>query len=409
MASGAPATLRVPLAQQPRLLKMKEMFISKFGSAPKFYVRAPGRVNLIGEHIDYCGYAVLPMAVEQDILIMVEPVKTQVIQLANTNPLYLDFSTSVNNIQINQTKPLWHNYFLCGLKGIQVELAEICTKSERYIGTEGGGMDQSISFLAEEGTAKLIEFNPLRATDVKLPSGAAFVIANSCVEMNKAATSHYNIRVMECRLATKLLSKSKGLAWKKMLKLQDVQVELGFSLEEMLTIVEEVFHPEPYSIQEICKCLGISLEELRTQILSQNTQDVTTFKLYQRAKHVYSEAARVLEFKKICSEAPANAIQLLGELMNQSHISCRDMYECSCPELDQLVDICLQFGAIGSRLTGAGWGGCTVSMVPTDKLTSFLKNVKQAYYRTDDQRLALENNSLFATKPGGGALVLLEA
>lgn len=58
-----------------------------------------------------------------------------------------------------------------------------------------------------------------------------------------------------------------------MLKLQDVQVELGFSLEEMLTIVEEVFHPEPYSIQEICKCLGISLEELRTQILSQNTQD----------------------------------------------------------------------------------------------------------------------------------------
>lgn len=68
---------------------------------------------------------------------------------------------------------------------------------------------------------------------------------------------------------------------------------------------------------------------------------VSTFKLYQRAKHVYSEAARVLEFKKICSEAPANALQLLGELMKQSHISCREMYECSCPELDRLVDICL--------------------------------------------------------------------
>lgn len=56
---------------------------------------------------------------------------------------------------------------------------------------------------------------------------------------------------------------------------------------------------------------------------------------------MYSEAARVLEFKKICNEAPANAIQLLGELMNQSYISCREMYECSCPELDRLVDICL--------------------------------------------------------------------
>ncbi|XP_074773228.1 N-acetylgalactosamine kinase isoform X5 [Athene noctua] len=292
---------------------------------------------------------------------------------------------------------------------VLVELAEICTKSERYIGTEGGGMDQSISFLAEEGTAKLIEFSPLRATDVRLPSGAAFVIANSCVEMNKAATSHYNIRVMECRLATKLLSKSKGLDWKKMVRLHDVQTKLGVSLEEMLTIVKEVLHPEPYSTEEICKCLGISLEELRSQILSQNTQDVSTFKLYQRATHVYSEAARVLEFKKICNEAPANAIQLLGELMNQSYISCREMYECSCPELDRLVDICLQFGAIGSRLTGAGWGGCTVSMVPTDKLNTFLKNVKKAYYQTDVQRLALENNSLFATKPGRGALVFVEA
>ncbi|KAM8804534.1 N-acetylgalactosamine kinase isoform 1-T2 [Eudromia elegans] len=398
------------------------------------------------------------MAIEQDILIAVEPVKTQVVHLANTNPSYHDFSTSAKNIEINKTKPLWHNYFLCGLKGIQehfglnnptgmnclldgtippssglssssalvccaglvtlrangktlskVELAEICTKSERYIGTEGGGMDQSISLLAEEGTAKLIEFSPLRATDVRLPSGAAFVIANSCVEMNKAATSYYNIRVVECRLATKLISKSKGLDWKKMLKLQDVQVRLGVSLEEMLTIVEEVFHPEPYSTEEICKCLGISQEELRTQILSQNTQDVSTFKLYQRAKHVYSEAARVLEFKKICDEAPANAIQLLGELMNQSYISCKEMYECSCPELDRLVDICLQYGAIGSRLTGAGWGGCTVSMVPTDKLDNFLKNVEKAYYQPNIQKLALEHNSLFATKPGRGALVFVEA
>ncbi|KAJ7396091.1 N-acetylgalactosamine kinase [Pitangus sulphuratus] len=469
MAGDGPAALPVQLVEQPRMQKLKEMFISKYGSAPKFYARAPGRVNLIGEHIDYCGYAVLPMAIEQDILIAAEPAQTQVVQLANTSSSYLDFSTSVNNIQINKTKPQWHSYFLCGLKGIQehfglnnptgmnclldgtvppssglssssalvccaglvtlrangktlskVELAEICTKSERYIGTEGGGMDQAISFLAEEGTAKLIEFNPLKATDVRLPSGAAFVIANSCVEMNKAATSHFNIRVMECRLATKnqtppsapsagpeLLLRlmevqgscpyiedySKGLDWKKMLKLHDVQTELGVSLEEMLTIVEEVLHPEPYSREEICKCLGISLEELCSQILSQNIQDVSTFKLYQRAKHVYSEAARVLEFQKICSKAPANALQLLGELMNQSHISCREMYECSCPELDRLVDICLQFGAIGSRLTGAGWGGCTVSMVPTDKLSTFLKDVKKAYYQTDGQRLETRQNT----------------
>ncbi|XP_051653205.1 N-acetylgalactosamine kinase isoform X3 [Manacus candei] len=425
MAGDGPAALPVQLVEQPRLQKLKEMFISKYGSAPKFYARAPGRVNLIGEHIDYCGYAVLPMAIEQDILIAAEPVQTQVVQLANTNSSYLDFSTSVNNIQINKTKPQWHNYFLCGLKGIQEHFGLNNPTGMNCLldGTipPSSGLSSSSALVCCAGLvtlrangktlskAKLIEFNPLRATDVRLPSGAAFVIANSCVEMNKAATSHYNIRVMECRLATKLLSKSKGLDWKKMLRLHDVQTKLGVSLEEMLTIVEEVLHPEPYSTEEICKCLGISLEELHSQILSQNIQDVSTFKLYQRAKHVYSEAARVLEFQKICSKAPANALQLLGELMNQSHISCREMYECSCPELDRLVDICLQFGAIGSRLTGAGWGGCTVSMVPTDKLSMFLKNVKKSYYQTDGQRLAGENNSLFATKPGRGALVFVEA
>ncbi|XP_070619340.1 N-acetylgalactosamine kinase isoform X2 [Erythrolamprus reginae] len=460
MAAGEPPTLSVQLVEEPRLLKLKNMFISKFKTTPKFYVRAPGRVNLIGEHIDYCGYAVLPMAIDQDILIAAEPLNTPNLHLANTDSTYVHFSTDANDIQIKPGKPLWHNYFLCGFKGVQdhfslknpsgmnclvqgtippssglssssalvccaalatlvangktltkMELADLCSKSERYIGTEGGGMDQSICFLAEKGTAKLIEFNPLKATDVKLPGGAVFVIANSCVEMNKAATSHFNIRVMECRLATKLLAKSRGLDWKAVAKLQDVQTKLKLSLEEMLAVVEEALHPEPYNLEEIGGNLGISPTELRTQILSQNTQDVTTFKLYQRAKHVFSEAARVLEFKKICAEAPDDAIALLGDLMNRSHASCRDLYECSCPELDQLVDICRQFGAVGSRLTGAGWGGCAVSMVPVDKLEKFLANVKEAYYRNDGQRLALEEgeNSLFATNPGRGAVIVLEA
>lgn len=452
-----PPTVRVPGPDSARLLLLKEKFTLKYGCEPSFYARAPGRVNLIGEHIDYCGYAVLPMAIEQDILAAVKPTNSEVVALSNTNPLYLDFSTSVNNIQIDKTKPLWHNYFLCGLKGIQdhfklgsptgimcmldgtippssglssssalvccaglvtltangltlskVELAETCTRCERYIGTEGGGMDQSISFLAENGTAKLIEFSPLRATDVKLPAGAVFVIANSCVEMNKAATSHFNIRVMECRLATKILAKSKGLAWKELMKLGDLQISLGLSLEDILAIVEEVLHPNPYTCEEICAFLGITLEELRTTILSQNTQDVTTFKLYQRAKHVYSEAARVIAFKAVCDDPPANAVQLLGDLMNRSHASCRDMYECSCPELDQLVDICLKSGAIGSRLTGAGWGGCTVSMVPAEKLNHFLSSVKDDFYKSNSKRLALMEKSIFATKPGNGAMVLKE-
>uniref|UniRef100_A0A3Q3JCG1 Galactokinase 2 n=2 Tax=Monopterus albus TaxID=43700 RepID=A0A3Q3JCG1_MONAL len=436
----------------------KNTFEAKYGVSPLFYACAPGRVNLIGEHIDYCGYSVLPMAIEQNILAAVSVNNSGTIQLANTNPQYKDFTVSCSeDIAIDRDNPKWHYYFLCGVKGIQekfgiahlagmscvvdgtippssglssssalvccaglltmeanqktlskVELAEICAKCERYIGTEGGGMDQSISFLAERGTAKLIEFQPLRTTDVKLPDGAVFVISNCCVEMNKAASSHFNIRVVECRIATKMLAQVRGLDSNRLMKLAQVQLEMKASLEAMLALVDKVLHPEPYSREEICKVLGITSEQFSTELLSANTQHVTHFKLHQRAKHVYGEAARVLQFKTVCDSEPAESLQLLGDLMNQSHASCRDLYECSCPELDQLVAICLKSGAVGSRLTGAGWGGCAFSMVPSEKVESFLQAVREAYYLPDPRRAAMEKQSLFLSKPGGGAAVFLD-
>lgn len=88
------------------------------------------------------------------------------------------------------------------------ELASLCAKCERYIGVQGGGMDQAICLLAEQNCAKLIEFEPkLTATTIKLPLEAVFVVANSCVEINKGNTSYYNIRVVECRLAAQVNSR----------------------------------------------------------------------------------------------------------------------------------------------------------------------------------------------------------
>ncbi|KAM3609038.1 uncharacterized protein V6R79_008973 [Siganus canaliculatus] len=453
-----PPKIRTAIPDNERWQNLKRVFEAKYGESPLFFAYAPGRVNLIGEHIDYCGYSVLPMAIEQNILAAVSVNNSGAITLANTNPQYDDFTVSCSkNIAIDRENPKWYYYFLCGVRGIQekfgiahlagmscvvdgtippssglssssalvccaglltmeanqkslskVALAEICAKCERYIGTEGGGMDQSISFLAERGTAKLIEFQPLRATDVKLPDGAVFVISNCCVEMNKAASSHYNIRVVECRIATKMLAHARGLDSSGLLKLAQVQTELKASLEEMLALVDEILHPEPYSKEEICKALGINSEQFSTELLSANTQHMTHFKLHQRAKHVYGEAARVLQFKNVCDSEPADSVKLLGDLMNQSHVSCRDLYECSCPELDQLVDICLKSGALGSRLTGAGWGGCAVSMVPGEKVDSFLKAVRESYYLPDPRRAAMEKQSLFVSKPGAGAAILLE-
>ncbi|XP_078283426.1 N-acetylgalactosamine kinase isoform X2 [Rhinoraja longicauda] len=424
MEDGAtPPQLLLQVSESERFTKLKDAFISKYGMPPAFYARAPGRVNLIGEHIDYSGYAVLPMALEQDILAAVTPTQTNIIQLANTNPVYLDYSVHLNKIHIDTTKPLWQYYFLCGFKGIQEHFNLHVSGGINCMidGTipASSGLSSSSALVCCAGLitviangkvlskAKLIEFNPLRATNVKVPSGAVFVIANSCKEMNKAATTHFNIRVVECRIAAKVLAKAKGLEWQKPLRLGDLQQGLGVDLETMLSTVEQVLHPEPYSREEVCQCLGISQKELCI-ILTQNTQDVPSFKLYQRAKHVYSEARRVVEFKRVCDETPANALQLLGDLMNQSHLSCRDMYECSCPELDQLVEVCLWSGAVGSRLTGAGWGGCTVSMVPTNKLDSFLAKVQEIYYKADNQRVTKQTQNLFATQPSGGAAIYRE-
>ncbi|CAG2218940.1 GALK2 [Mytilus edulis] len=431
--------------------------MGSYGKKPDYYARASGRVNLIGEHIDYCGYSVLPMAIEQDVIIAVSSNDSGRLQLVNTNMEYGMFECDINDLSINKEKPVWHNYFLCGLKGLlehckvtspkglqcvvdgtipksaglssssalvccaalvtmhangqalsKKELSDMCAHCERFIGTEGGGMDQAISFMANKGTAKLIEFNPLKSTDVELPEDVVFVISNCCVELNKAATSHFNIRVVECRLASQIIAKTKGLKWREFKRFADVQKALGLTLDEAINVVKEILHQEPYTKEEVCGILEVTADELAQTSLSANTLDVKTFKLHNRATHVFSEANRVLQFKKTCDLKPADASVVLGYLMNDSHSSCRDLYQCSCDDLDRLVDICCQSGALGSRLTGAGWGGCAVSMVPANQVDSFIKSVTEKYYGKDDRLKEKVKENLFATQPGGGAAIYVE-
>ncbi|VDI51374.1 N-acetylgalactosamine kinase [Mytilus galloprovincialis] len=448
---------KVSVEINSRYGRIKDKFMGSYGKKPDYYARASGRVNLIGEHIDYCGYSVLPMAIEQDVVIAVSSNDSGRLQLVNTNMEYGMFECDINDLSINKEKPVWHNYFLCGLKGLlehckvtspkglqcvvdgtipksaglssssalvccaalvtmhangqalsKKELSDMCAHCERFIGTEGGGMDQAISFMANKGTAKLIEFNPLKSTDVELPEDVVFVISNSCVELNKAATSHFNIRVVECRLASQIIAKTKGLKWREFKRFADVQKALGLTLDEAVNVVKEILHQEPYTKEEVCGILEVTADELAQTSLSANTLDVKTFKLHDRATHVFSEANRVLQFKKTCDLKPADASVVLGNLMKDSHTSCRDLYQCSCDDLDRLVDICCQSGALGSRLTGAGWGGCAVSMVPANQVDSFIKSVTEKYYGKDDRLKEKVTENLFATQPGGGAAIYLE-
>ena len=115
--------------------------------------------------------------------------------------------------------------------------------------------------------------------------------------------------------------------------------------------------------------------------------------LRNRAIHVLEEGRRVHMMQ-------GSSIEKWGELMNQSHESCSKLYECSCPELEDLVSISRKHGALGSRLTGAGWGGSTVSILPPDaSVDEFIENVKKDYYVPR----GIKNPVIFATKPGDGS------
>ena len=148
---------------------------------------------------------------------------------------------------------------------------------------------------------------------------------------------------------------------------------LKSSLQALLPEIERILNPsgsgpEGLTHSEMVAATGLSESEFHDTYLSWVDVEAERFHLYKRAKHVVEESLRVLEFRDTCLSPPReNALEALGELMNESQTSCAKQFECSCDELDDLVNVARSAGAVGSRLTGAGWGGCTVSLVRTEK------------------------------------------
>jgi galactokinase len=142
----------------------------------------------------------------------------------------------------------------------------------------------------------------------------------------------------------------------------------------------------------------------------------STFKLKQRALHVWTEANRVDEFRILCDDfynnssfqhttedaEKGNEAVFIGELLLASHQSCQRLYECSCPELDELVACAMRAGAFGARLTGAGWGGCVVALVAKTNVDQFIAQLKLGYYDKSGLRYR-DSESVFESAPSPGA------
>lgn len=439
-----------------RLDKVHRFYLEKTGHQPEYIIQTPGRVNIIGDHIDYHGFSVMPMAIEYSIVMACARSPNNndngdKIQLfnaqSNSFPNWSGSISICHERQPNlQSDPRWHSLFLCGYIGqlnsnilayneesgdnsnkinnINVavysdlptaaglssssslvcasalatrllllhdsvsrrqealsancdnkanifinkrQMAEECAKYERLIGTQGGGMDQAVIMTGSEGYAKYVEFMPeLHCENVKLPLGVSFLISHSGVEYFKAATSGYNIRVLETKLAAAVISRHAGISSNVLRLDSDITLYklkqcLGLTLGQMLIYIkEQVFKQKDiFTISEICKLLQFNhVDQLLNEFQASNNvaNEINNgFKLRSRCVHVIEEAMRVEKFKSICETT--SDIRMLGEIMTQSHESLRDLYECSHPSLDQIVETALKAGALGSRLTGAGWAG----------------------------------------------------
>jgi N-acetylgalactosamine kinase len=310
------------------------------------------------------------------------------------------------------------------------EVATFTASCEKYVGTESGGMDQAISIMGAPGIAKLVQFNPVRASNVVLPKSATFVVANSLTVSNKAETGdgRYNLRVVECRLAAAVLALALGHSKeeaRKIVTLKEVEPLIERQLSgpkgsvegAAAAAVESHLHTEAYQEAELQDLLGVELTSIfkgnKSQLRSvEYAKKNGGFKLRQRALHVYAEALRVPLFQKACNEGGSEAEKLekIGKLMDESQASCRDLYDCSCPELDEVIRQAKEYGALGSRLTGAGWGGCTVSLIKQDQAAEFIGKLKDNYFAqcVKDGKVTADglDDVVFDSRPSSGGAVL---
>jgi len=387
---------------------LTEKFTQSFHAEPSFITRAPGRVNLLGEHVDYNDGWVLPAAIDRAAYVAVGECPSPLVSLTAAD---LDDGTTFRVTDLDSKidvigKPLksWARYpagvaWALKERGLAVngmdavltsdvprgaglsssaavevafavawqrlggwslppmDVARTCQRAEnQYVGVNSGLMDQFASACGRAGHALLLDCRTLAWEPVSLPDGIAIVVADTLVrrELGKSA---YNVRRAQCEEAVRILAPVlPGVT-----ALRDVSVD--------------DFNRHAHLLPEV---------------------------VAKRARHVVEECARTRAAVEILRAGDAEEF---GALMNDCHASLRDLYEVSCPELDAMVEAAQKIeGCYGARLTGAGFGGCTVNLVAASAAADFKHALAAAY-----EKATGEKAEIYVCQSTDGARVIWDA
>jgi galactokinase len=350
---------------------IEEKFLESFGHEPDLVAAAPGRVNLIGEHIDYSDGFVLPFAIKDRTLVAARKRDDSTVRIASVQR-----RNKVVTVDIKDVKPdlkgEWERYALGVLwsmginQGVDLlidghvplgaglsssaalecsvatamnhlfdmgynleELARLTQKAEnQYVGVPCGIMDQSVSLMATQGSALLLDCRDLSTSNIP------FDVASSGLELLIIDTQAHHA------LTDGGYAERRGSC-------ESAVAKLGIT-----------------SLREL------SMEQLEV------SRSVLTETEFIRVRHAVTEMKRVLD----CVDAlSVSDFEKVGELINQSHISLRDDYTVSCPELDAAVDAANAAGALGSRMVGGGFGGSAIALIQVSKTSKTIKAIEKAF------------------------------
>lgn len=378
---------------------IKREFEKTTGCLPEVIGRSPGRVNLIGEHTDYNDGFVLPIAIDREVVVAAGRRDDDRILLRSIM-YHQTVETDGSGALENDARHPWVNYPLgvanelraiglaCGgfnlvvsgdipvgaglsssaaievasaiaLTGLHgeslppVDLAKLCQRAENsFVGVGCGIMDQMVAVFGKKDHALLIDCRDLSTTAVPIDGEqAAIVVCNSGVKRG-LVDSQYNLRRAQCEEGARLFEEA-----------------LARPVRALRDVTED-------ELAEHQGCLPPDI--------------------LKRCRHVISENARVDAAIRCLRDGDLIGF---GALMIDSHISLKEDYEVSCPELDLLVEIALAVdGVLGARLTGAGFGGCTVNLVERGKVEGFLEGITREYRRATESNL-----ELYICSPSDGA------